>query len=498
MTDLKNYSAPSSDNCYDAAMAELSEEELRFLEKRLKAMRSALETTNRLAYYRPYKKQIEFHNSGAAPITARLFMAGNQLGKTLAGAAEMAMHLTGRYPEWFCGHRFHRPITALAGSESTELTRDGVQRLLVGPPAIEDDWGSGFIPKECIISYNRKNGVPNALDSITVKHKDGGTSQLFFKSYDQGRGKWQANTVDLGWLDEEPPDDVYSEARTRTNATRGIVYITFTPLLGMSNVVKTFLNEQSEFRRVVTMTIHDADHLTDADRERIISETPEHERDARTLGVPMLGSGAIFPIADSLITVAPFPIPRWWRRIGGMDFGYDHPFGAVDIAYDPDMDVIYVTREYRISRKTPADHATALRGWGLRWAWPHDGAAHEKGLGKPLSKQYREHGLQMLPEHATFTDGTVSVEAGVFDMYDRMTSGRWKVFSTCTGWFEEKRMYHREDGKIVKLDDDLLSASRYATMMLRHARAAEAGAYRGAGSQTASAVADGAGTVAGF
>ncbi len=96
-----------------------------------------LQRTRRLDKYTPYPKQIEFHKAGAKH-RERLFMAGNQLGKTLAGAAEAAMHLTGQYPGWWKGKRFNKPVVMLAGSESYELTRDGVQRLLVGPPERED------------------------------------------------------------------------------------------------------------------------------------------------------------------------------------------------------------------------------------------------------------------------------------------------------------------------------------------------------------------------
>src|SRR5258708_1610023 len=39
-------------------------------------------STNRLAAYRPYPKQQQFHAAGAT-FRERLFMAGNQLGKTL-------------------------------------------------------------------------------------------------------------------------------------------------------------------------------------------------------------------------------------------------------------------------------------------------------------------------------------------------------------------------------------------------------------------------------
>ena len=77
--------------------------------------------------------------------------------------------------------------------------------------------------------------------------------------------------------------------------------------------------------------------------------------------------------------------------------------------------------------------------------------------------------VRMLTERATFDDGTNGVEAGIADMLDRMQTGRWKVFRGCTNWVDEFRLYHRKDGKIVKERDDVLSASRYALMMKRHA-----------------------------
>jgi hypothetical protein len=76
----------------------------------------------------------------------------------------------------------------------------------------------------------------------------------------------------------------------------------------------------------------------------------------------------------------------------------------------------------------------------------------------------------MLFQHAQFEDGSVSVEAGLMDMLTRMESGRFKVFRLLTDWFEEFRLYHRKDGKVHKEGDDLMSATRYAVMMLRFAR----------------------------
>ncbi len=406
-------------------------------------------------------------------------MAGNQLGKTLAGAAEVAMHLTGRYPDWWEGKRFDHPVVWLAGSETGELTRDGVQRLLVGPPDREDDWGTAMVPGDCLVDWSRAMGVPNALDSITVKHINGGNSTLYFKTYAQGRKKWQANTVHGVWFDEEPPMDVYSEGVTRTNVHLGPVFLTFTPLLGMSAVVLRFLQPAdddagAQDRKVITMTIDEALHYSEEQRRKIIDSYPEHEKEARARGVPILGSGAIFPISDESITCDPFKIPNHWFRLGGVDFGYDHPFGATEIVWDKDTDTIYITKEYREPKKTPIIHAAALKPWSgatqwMPFAWPHDGLQHDKGSGEELAKQYRDQGLNMLLERATFEDGGNGVEAGLFEMLDRMQTGRLKVFSTCTKWMEEKRLYHRKEGKVVKLMDDLISSTRYAIMMKRRA-----------------------------
>ena len=466
--------------------------------ERLKAEKGRRVAENRLRDYKPYPKQMEFH-SRSATTRERLFMAGNQLGKTLSGAAEMAMHLTGRYPDWWTGRRFEKPIVAIAGSESTELTRDGVQRLVVGTPSDEKAWGTGMVPKEALVTWNRKQGVANALDSILVKHSSGGTSTLLFKSYDQGRTKWQANTVDVVWFDEEPPEDVYSEGLTRTNATNGIVYLTFTPLLGMSKVVMRFLNERSEYRAVVTMTIEDALHYTPEERKRIVDAYPEHERDARAKGIPILGSGRIYPVAESAICCRPIPIPDYWPRIAGIDFGWDHPTAAVEIVWNRDADTVYVIREHRLSKSTATQHAAALRQWGegLPFAWPHDGLQHDKASGEQLARQYKKAGLKMLGDRATFPDGTSGVEAGINELLQRMQSGRFKVFEAlCPQWLEEFRMYHREDGKVVKEYDDLLDATRYAVMMLRYARLPSSS--RGGNSATVSRIAAGVGEIEGW
>lgn len=421
-----------------------------------------------MSLYDPYAKQREFHAAGTTH-RERLFMAGNQLGKTIAGGYEAAMHATGRYPDWWPGRRFQGPTAGWAAGITGESTRDNVQRILLGRTG---QLGIGAIPLKDILLVTAARGVSDLVDTIAVRHVTGGVSTIGLKAYEKGRKKWQGETLQWVWYDEEPPADIYTEGLTRTNATGGMVWMTFTPLLGMSEVVRQFLLEPTADRHVTTMTIDDAPHYSPAARARIIASYPAHEREARAKGTPMLGSGRIFPVEDSAISVPAFDIPPHWPQLGALDFGWDHPTAAVRLAWDRDGDVAYVTHAYRRREQTPVIHAAGLKPWGagLPWAWPHDGLQHSKDSGEPLAEQYRRQGLQLLPEKATFEDGSTGVEAGLMEMLDRMQTGRLKVFAHLAEWFEECRLYHRKDGLVVKLADDLMSATRYGVMSLRHAR----------------------------
>jgi len=429
--------------------------------------REARQNTDRLRHYVPYAKQKEFHKAGVE-YRERLLRAGNQNGKTYSAGMEAAYHLTGLYPDWWEGRRWDRPIIAWAGSDTGETTRDNPQRALIG---LVGEFGTGSIPKRLIGTYKSAMGVADLLDYVKVKHVSGGWSTLRFKSYNIGRQKWQGPPVDYVWFDEEPPQEIYDEGLARTIATRGCVALSFTPLLGMSEVVRRFLMEESPSRHDTNMTIEDAEHILPEERERIIAGFAPHEREARANGTPTLGSGRIFPIADSEIEWESARLPAHFVWLGGVDFGWDHPTAAVKCAWDRDTDTFYVTQAYKRSEATPLIHAGALRPWGdwLPWAWPHDGLQHDKTSGHQLSEQYRSQGLKMMSEKATFPDGTNSVEAGIMEMLDAMQTGRFKVAKHLHEWFDEFRLYHRENGKVKKEYDDLLSATRYAWMMRRFA-----------------------------
>lgn len=230
--------------------------------------------------------------------------------------------------------------------------------------------------------------------------------------------------------------------------------------------------EEELTKHVTNMTIFDVDHYTNEDRERIISTYLPHERDARSKGIPVLGSGRVFPVDEETIKVKAFGLPLHFARLVAIDFGWDHPFAAVNMGWDRDNDVIYVTDCYRQSQATPAIHVDAIRGWGA-WipvAWPHDGYQHDKGSGQQLASIYQGKGLAMLPDKAEHEEGGYGVEAGITEMLGRMQTGKFKVFEHLNDWFDEFRLYHREEGLIVKEHDDLMSATRIGVMMRREAK----------------------------
>jgi phage terminase large subunit-like protein len=313
-------------------------------------------------YFQPYPRQKEFYALGRTR-RERLLIAGNQNGKTHAGAFEATCHLTGEYPAWWTGRRFDRPTKGWIAGETSLVVRDVQQKKLCGEPGVDELFGTGMIPKDLFVDKpSLARGVTDAYDTIQVRHKSGGVAVGRFKSYEQGRTKFQGESIDWGWCDEEPPEDVYAEFLTRTVATGGMCFMTFTPLKGRSSVVLRFLDEPSDDRGVTTMTIEDALHIPPAERARIIAAYLPHEREARARGVPTLGSGRIFMAPEESITEAPIEyIPAHWVKLWGIDFGIGHPFAAALILWDREADVIHVHHTHRVADALPIQHAAAMK-----------------------------------------------------------------------------------------------------------------------------------------
>jgi phage terminase large subunit-like protein len=432
-----------------------------------------------ILFFQPYIKQRQFLDLGLTH-RERLLIAGNQNGKSITGAFEAACHLTGAYPPWWAGMVFRKPTRGWLCGETSTAVRDIAQRKLCGPPGVVSLFGSGMIPRDAIVDKSLGHGVTDGYDTIQVKHVSGGVSTATAKSYEQGRAKFQGESLDWIWWDEEPPADIYSEGLTRTAATGGISFMTFTPLNGPTAVVNRFLDEPSVDRAVITMTIDDALHFSAAHRARLIASWPPHEREARARGVPMLGSGRIFgSMEDSITEPAIEVVPPYWYKLWGIDIGIGHPFAAVLLLWDRDADVIHVHHTIRVAGQTPLQHAAAMKPYAAEVpvAYPKDAGDRDRGTGMSLVPLYKAQGLRMLDHHATHADGGYSTEAGIMEWDEREQTGRLKVASHLSEWFEERRLYHRKDGQIVKIKDDLMSATRVGLMAKRYARQVPLGGH---------------------
>lgn len=408
-----------------------------------------------------YPKHCEFFDAGAR-FKERLFMAANRVGKSEGGAFEVTAHLTGKYPSWWTGRRFETPVEVWACGTNSETARDIVQTKLFGPADKIGEWTGGMVPPNLIAKFTRRqHGLSNSLESVWVKHASGGMSVVGLKTYEQGRKSFEGTAKHVIWCDEEPPADCYTEMLYRTLTTQGIVLVTFTPLQGMSEVVTGFI-EPSEAARdhkfYVQAGWKDVPHLSEVDKAALLATTPPYQIRARTEGEPVLGAGAIYPIAEDQIVVPTRALPATWRRVYGMDVGWNRT-AAVWAAEDPGSGVLELYDEHYMGQGEPASHAAAIKARG---AWmqgvidPASAGASQKD-GERLIEIYRsdELGLKLAPAEN-------SVEAGLVAVWDRLITGRLKVQAHLTNWLSEFRKYHRDErGKIVKANDHLMDATRY-------------------------------------
>jgi len=379
------------------------------------------------------------------------------------GAYETVLHATGRYPDWWEGHRFNRAISAWAAGTTSTTARDIVQFKLLGAP---EDHGTGLIPKKYIIKTTPKaGGTPNAVDTILIKHISGGISRIKIKSYAEGRKSFEGTEQDLIWLDEECPLAIYTECVTRTMTTNGLIMLTFTPLEGLTETVLQFLpggqikENQSGSKMLIMATWDDAPHLTTAQKTKLYDALPPYQREARSKGIPQLGSGAIFPILENNITVSDFAIPDHWLRCYGMDVGWKKN-AVIWAATDPDSKITYLYSEYYQGQAEPVIHAEGIKARGVWVPGVIDHAAHGRSQvdGQNLYQLYINQGLNLF-------NANKSVEAGLYNVWQMLSTNKLKVFASLVNWFAEFRIYRRdENGKIVKENDHLMDATRYLVM----------------------------------
>lgn len=413
------------------------------------------------------------------------------------------------YPDWWEGKRFNTPTNGWCIGTSKESTRDIIQRELFGP---EDAIGTGMIPAELIIKMKTRAQSGGAFDVVSVKHVSGGTSYIGFKSYEMGRESFEGTNQHYIWLDETAPQNIYTEALTRTALTKGIIFMTATPLKGLTPLVlqyftkADFLPLGSEVPAIVRMSRDDAEKsiqekiaagemdildlkryreekgrpttkavlvcgwqdapwLDEETKAELKSGYPDHEIAARTTGLPSMGAGSVFSIPLEDILVNDFEIPQHWRKIAGMDVGWQNTAGAW-FAQNPDTDEWFLYSEYKDGKQEPVFHAAAFkqRGDWLSIAIDPASRTSSQADGKQLFNAYRGLGLKIFIANN-------ARESSLFDLQQAFATGKLKVFKSCKKFQAEYVTYRRhENGKVLKENDHIIDAVRYAWVERKHAK----------------------------
>lgn len=423
-----------------------------------------------------YKKHMAFFKAGSE-FLERVLFGGNRVGKSTSALIEVSFHATGLYPEWWEGKRFNRPVLIWEVGKTNTIVKDVNQEKLVGRRGLE---GTGLIPKECIISYTSKPGTPGGIQDLFVRHISGGVSQISFKSYDSEIDAFMGSAVDVIHLDEEPPKDIYDECLMRTMTVEGILLSTFTPLRGFSTVVKSFLNEAGTFpddhivkhgeasKWVVRVEWDDVpDHQIPMDyRKKTLASLSPHMRDARSKGIPSAGEGMVWPVSEDDYVIPPFDHTKdpTWKRAYGFDVGW-HKTAAIFGAYDEVNDIVYIYDEYYMSEQDPVSHAAKIRVKTKGWI---------PGVIDPSARKSREDGIRTIDE---YIDNGLELykadntrETGILKVYNRLVTGRLKIFSSCTNLISEIRQYAYDASGNIKgkasgrAQDHACDALRYLIM----------------------------------
>lgn len=213
-------------------------------------------------------------------------------------------------------------------------------------------------------------------------------------------------------------------------------------------------------RAVIQATWDDVPHLSADQKKALWDSIPVYQREARSKGVPQLGSGAIYPVAESEVTCAPFQLPSYWPRSYGMDVGWNRT-AAIFGAHDRETDTIYYYHEYYRGQAEPSIHAAGVRALAGDWMPgvidPASRGRSQKD-GDQLIHIYRDLGLNITPANN-------AREAGIYEVWQRLTTGRAKIFTTLVNTLQEYRLYRRDEkGAVVKENDHLMDALRYHAM----------------------------------
>ena len=417
------------------------------------------------------------------PGTENYISAGIVHHNTIASTYETAYHLTGRYPKNWKGKKWDKPIIAMCSGESWEQVAKTLQSKLLGCDDIKQSYklGTGSIPLECIDQKSYRTDGANVL-SIEIWHESGGKSKLYFSNYTQQVRHLQGFELDLVVLDEQPPDEIFSELVVRTAQRNGQVMCSFTPLKGMSGLVRKFWDKIDGYTHV-RVTWDDIPYenewgekfFSQEERDQLSRDFMPWERECRMKGIPLVGKGVVFPILNwptYKSTEIDLKNDPKMERLISFDLGIRNDPTVISFFFrNPIEEIIYLHRQIKIPQgETPDEYVHYLldrESKGAPIALPHDAA--QAGRYTLTEQSVREvfednYGLNCIPGailNPMNDQGKVTNHKsyGINIMRMGMERSTLMINESCVDFLDEARNYAIDDaGKFSDPDDHIDSA----------------------------------------
>lgn len=342
-------------------------------------------------------------------------------------------------------------------------------------------------------------------DAQVVTKVSDGDYQIFFangsiltgKSADSGREKFQGASVDLVWIDEEPEVDIFDECWQRTADCAGKILLTLTPLTDISSGVRTpwvfDLYEESQAGRkdikFVSLNVLLNPYVPDDEKRRLIDKWAGHyEEKARLYGEFIQRSGLVYNLWKPKLKpeghlVAPFKIPRDWKRIVSIDPAATGTTAAVWAAVEPGTNHLYLYREYYDSNKIVSDHAKnilamtseAIDIWLIdpKWGAQRNNESHKTG-----QQLYRENGIPVRLAEVNYEDYGMNASreymAATLDekarhpkmwVFSDLKNFRHEVEHYVWDFFQKGDQKGLSKDKPLKRNDHLMNAFQYLCCM---------------------------------